>query len=389
MHMFFDIVGSCNLKCPSCPMGNSENENSKKAMQLDLFKQIIKKAAAEGVTSIHLYNWTEPMLHPKIGEFIAEVQAAGINCGLSSNLNIVKNLEKAITANPAFFRISLSGFYQETYKIGHAGGDIEQVKANMILLSELKARLNATTEVEVYYHRYVHNTDEEILMKNFSEQLGFSFSSGYSVMMPLEKTFAVINGEDTLSAADIAILKRLALPPATDVIDAAKHHGNVACTLKDSMIVLDCEGNVILCCTIFNQLEYSVGKYLDMPLSTITHRKNTLPKCTSMCNRCTHHGLHVYAMYPNLGSLAENAVNRILTYKYRQLANLPEEVTSVAKISARDQFDEETYLNSNSDVRTAVRNGVFPSGYDHYIRYGKIENRPGVVTKQQFSYTEI
>ncbi len=27
MNTYIDIVGACNLSCPSCPMGNSENVN--------------------------------------------------------------------------------------------------------------------------------------------------------------------------------------------------------------------------------------------------------------------------------------------------------------------------------------------------------------------------
>ena len=44
MEMLIDIVGTCNLKCPSCPMGNSENNNYKKPMPIDVFSSIIKKA---------------------------------------------------------------------------------------------------------------------------------------------------------------------------------------------------------------------------------------------------------------------------------------------------------------------------------------------------------
>lgn len=122
MNMYIDIVGACNLSCPSCPMGNSENLNFKKAMQLDMFRQIVEKAKREGVRAIFLYNWTEPLVHPKIGEFIEIINAAGMNSGVSTNLNLAKNMEKALLAEPGFFRISLSGFYQETYAKGHVGG---------------------------------------------------------------------------------------------------------------------------------------------------------------------------------------------------------------------------------------------------------------------------
>lgn len=381
--MYLDIVGACNLKCPSCPMGNSENQNSKKAMPIELFRNILKKAVAEGITSIYLFNWTEPLIHPKIGEIVRETESAGIRCGISSNLNISKNLESAISANPSYFRISVSGFNQETYKLGHAGGDIEEVKRNMVKLSELKSKLALTTDIEVYYHRYLDNTDEEIFMRNFSENLGFRFSSEFAIMMPLEKALAVVEGDNSITAADMKVLKRLALPPFPSVIDIAQQYGDVQCSLKDGMIVIDCEGNVILCCAVFNQLEHSVGKYLDLALPVIQQQKNSVPQCTNMCDRCTNHNLHVYAQFPNQGPLFEHAINRSMEYQYRRLARLPtaDELPSAEKICSFRDFDEEAYLANNTDVRIAVNQGYFRSGYQHYTQYGKHENRPGVPIK--------
>jgi len=42
------------------------------------------------------------------------------------------------------------------------------------------------------------------------------------------------------------------------------------------------------------------------------------------------------------------------------------------------RFDEETNLKMNPDVRDAVRNGSFPSGWQHFVTCGYKENRPGV-----------
>lgn len=41
------------------------------------------------------------------------------------------------------------------------------------------------------------------------------------------------------------------------------------------------------------------------------------------------------------------------------------------------EFDEQGYLQQNPDVAQGVRNGMFKSAYDHYVRYGQHENRPG------------
>jgi hypothetical protein len=39
-------------------------------------------------------------------------------------------------------------------------------------------------------------------------------------------------------------------------------------------------------------------------------------------------------------------------------------------------FDEGEYLRCNPDVRRAVRRGEQPSGWVHYQRFGRYENRP-------------
>jgi MoaA/NifB/PqqE/SkfB family radical SAM enzyme len=379
MNMYIDIVGACNLSCPSCPMGNSENLNFKKSMQLDMFRQIVEKAKTEGLRTIFLYNWTEPLVHPKIGEFIEIINAAGMMSGISTNLNLAKNMEKALLAEPGYFRISLSGFHQETYQKGHVGGDIEVVKQNMIALHEIKQRLGLKTRVDVYYHRYLDNIEEEALMREFSERLGFVFTTGYSVMMPLEKALAIVERDPSVSATDHETLTRLALPPYDDLINVLQHYPKQACTLKDDWLVIDCNGNTVLCCTIFNQSEYQVGKYLDMPLEELTRRKSTQKNCVDMCDRCASKGLHIYSTYPNQGVLERHAVNRILDFERlasEGLAVDSQQLGRAGEVSA-DNFDEGQYLRLNDDVRVAVSKGAFSSGYQHYLLCGRLEGRLG------------
>jgi SAM-dependent methyltransferase len=41
-------------------------------------------------------------------------------------------------------------------------------------------------------------------------------------------------------------------------------------------------------------------------------------------------------------------------------------------------FDENTYLERNPDVKRAVGSGEFKSGFDHFMKFGRLENRGGV-----------
>src|SRR5258705_13233087 len=98
MQYLVDIVGTCNLRCPSCPVGNFKNSSFVSAsrpkgfMEFDLFTKILDKAEAEcaergDLVEVFLYNWGEPLIHPKIAEFVAELARRKIRFFISTNLN--------------------------------------------------------------------------------------------------------------------------------------------------------------------------------------------------------------------------------------------------------------------------------------------------------------
>ena len=91
-----DIVGTCNLRCPTCPVGNSPVRKLG-FMDLALFTSIIDKIGRECPCPrphINLYNWGEPLLHPDLPEMIRILRSAGMRSHLSSNLNIKRGRSK-------------------------------------------------------------------------------------------------------------------------------------------------------------------------------------------------------------------------------------------------------------------------------------------------------
>ena len=85
-----DIVGRCNLACPSCPVGNMSGTPLQSGyMKPELLDRIVAKATSEcHVTNFALYNWTEPFIHPYLPEMIRVVKTHGIGCDISTNLNL-------------------------------------------------------------------------------------------------------------------------------------------------------------------------------------------------------------------------------------------------------------------------------------------------------------
>lgn len=265
-------------------------------MEPELLVRIVRKAASEClVTGVNLFNWSEPLLHPGLPELIRIVQAAGIPCHVSSNLNLLPDAGAIMAANPASFKISVSGFTQEVYGSTHRGGDIELVKMNMHKLAEAKKRSNSATRIFVAYHRYRHNLKEEPMMRAFAASLGFDFNPVWALMFPLEKILAYVDEERCgaiLTDEVQQLTDNLALPLQKTLLVAQKH-SSLPCSLRDSQISLDFQGNVILCCGVFDAGMFTLGNYLDMPLDEI----QSIRQGHSLCKRCMRNGVHAFLTY--------------------------------------------------------------------------------------------
>jgi hypothetical protein len=61
MELLMDVVGSCNLRCPSCPVGNIGKINQTGKTDVSVFQDIIAKADDNyAIYRVSLYNWGEP-----------------------------------------------------------------------------------------------------------------------------------------------------------------------------------------------------------------------------------------------------------------------------------------------------------------------------------------
>ena len=292
-----DIVGRCNLRCPSCPVGNSaEVPRPAGYMQPSMLRDIVAKAKAEcNVVAFSLYNWTEPFLHPRLPEMVEVVKSRGIACNLSSNFMLGKQIERVVEANPDIIKVSVSGFFQETYGVTHKGGNIETVKKNMVRLAEAIAKSGSTTRVVVPFHRYLGNHRDEVEMLRFTESLGFELDPAWAYLMPLEKALGYAGDEQygtPLTDEDRQLVDRLALP-LDQALKSCAPHREMPCRLRDRQMALTSEGKVMLCCTTFDQRKFAIAPFLTTPFEELQRLKNS----HALCGVCQDKGLHVLFTY--------------------------------------------------------------------------------------------
>jgi hypothetical protein len=114
-------------------------------------------------------------------------------------------------------------------------------------------------------------------------------------MMPLEKTLTIAdpaNPRATLTRSDHATIGRLALKTAEALAVTSKHKVT-SCSLQEDFIVLDVNGNVILCCTCLASQANTIGSYLTMPIEAIQSARRSHP----LCKPCMSFGFPLLANY--------------------------------------------------------------------------------------------
>lgn len=313
---WIDIVGTCNLRCPSCPVGNYvENTRFKGLMELSFFEKLLKKIVAENeqAKTIGLFNWGEPFLHPKLPEFIKLINSYKLKSFISTNFNKTDTLEEVIKANPSQLRISLSGFKQESYKITHKNGNIEKIKINLFKLRKLLDKYHSKTLIEISFHIYKHNAQDDFLkMKKLSENLGFWFNPTWAGFSPMEKLLSYYEDKALLTQEDQNLIDLLLISPEEHKEIALKYKSE-ECILRSEQLVINADGSVPVCCTVYDK-KYTISpNFLEESLLEIQNKRNK----AEICKKCTSYGINT--IYTLGGEQGNEELNKLGLEKMKAL----------------------------------------------------------------------
>ena len=292
-----DILGSCNLRCISCPHSILDSTVPKGSMKLSDFKKVFDKIYKEAsdITHVSLYSWGEPFMHPYLDEIINYVHEKNVAVALSSNLSIKysERIEKVIKTSPEYLKVSLSGFYPEAYNNTHQGGDIDLVKKNLTFIKELKDKYKSKTLVDINYHLYRDNCGKNLEeFKKFSDQLGFILSTTYSLVMPLERVISHLEGKDEQNTK---VLQNNLLVTIKEGIEASSKINlpKNNCPFRENQININSDLTVPVCCTVWERENKLVSNnYLKTSLKNINENK----KKVKFCQKCMELRLPEYNM---------------------------------------------------------------------------------------------
>ena len=314
---FLEINSKCSLHCPTCTKGSTEGyEHQTGIMAPDLMEKILDKIALENPKAmIMLYGNSEPFLHPRLVECIASVKRRGLNAQMSTNLNFVRRLDELLAARPDMIIVSLSGFTQEVYVKGHAGGDIEKVKANMRLIAEANAKLIQSdgggpgVDIQINYHLYNDNQHEAELMREYCKNLGLGFFTSFARAISMEQAiqynrsldpdatpFEVQEGRPDynamlppISQTYVDAMKRLVIPPT----ESAKMYEDLptpdSCPIGWMFCFIRHDGKTEMCACVADR-RLVLGDYLDTTQEQLIEQRAGHP----VCQQCSKYKLRYY-----------------------------------------------------------------------------------------------
>ena len=130
---------ACNLKCVMCPWrGMAEEAENRGIMTPAVWEAI--RPYLDRVQSIDFTGGGEPLLQPKLVEWIEDAKNAGCETGFLSNglLLTEEKLKKILDAGINWICISMDGATAEMYNKIRVGSDFERVCQNVANIARLR-----------------------------------------------------------------------------------------------------------------------------------------------------------------------------------------------------------------------------------------------------------
>jgi radical SAM protein with 4Fe4S-binding SPASM domain len=145
-----EITNACNSDCIMCP--RQSMTRPVKNMDFELYKKIIDDCGRIGVKIIQPFNFGEPLMHNRLGDFIkyakehtqSRVQIS-TNAALLTNEKAMELLDSGLDR----INIDIDGFTKDTFEKVRKNLNFDKVVENTERFIELKNRLNKSIFITV------------------------------------------------------------------------------------------------------------------------------------------------------------------------------------------------------------------------------------------------
>jgi len=160
----FDPTNMCHLKCPLCPTGLGIINWDPKHANLKMFRRLLDEVG-DYLFFIDFYNWGEPLLNPRIEDYISLANKMKISTTLSSNLSMNltdERIEKIIKSGVNHIIASIDGASKESYSNYRRGGDFDLAINNLRRFVNRRNELGSKTPYITWQYLIFSFNEHEI-----------------------------------------------------------------------------------------------------------------------------------------------------------------------------------------------------------------------------------
>ncbi|MGA2026152.1 MAG: radical SAM protein, partial [Syntrophobacteraceae bacterium] len=174
-HAVVDVSNACNLDCPYCPTGRGQTSGrTERMIDVDLVKTFLDRYG-KYLIEADLFNWGEPLLHPRISDIVNLFHERRIFNMISSNLNIRNKsvLEKVCDAGLDSLIVSISGATQDIYELYHRKGSLSLVIENLKHIIDYRERMHLYNPIiELKYLTFKYNAHQVLDALRIASKIG-------------------------------------------------------------------------------------------------------------------------------------------------------------------------------------------------------------------------
>nr|WP_300998939.1 glycosyltransferase [Methanoculleus sp.] len=285
--VYYEISGICNAKCTYCPTGSGVTKGRPaRFIPPEEFSRGLNRLYELGLLNndifFGLFNWGDPLLHPRLNEILHILKEADQSFALSTNGSFIpKNLNSSLLDNLSYIRLSLPGFSQQSYDKVHRL-DFEKVLQNISILNELAP----PNTLEVLLYAYKFNTGEISRAFEYFSNKNIRFQVGMPHLMDYEEAIEYLT-----ETIDPVKKQRIEDDLFIDHIKPLLlHKGDTkSCPYLQNQLVIDEYNNVLTCCVLSKNSEYyTVGSLFELTEDEIFDVKT---RGQPICSRCMSAGV--------------------------------------------------------------------------------------------------
>lgn len=281
-----EISGICNARCPYCTAG-VRNQNKGSFMDTGLFRDVMKQLVlsdlgSKELSTLALYNWGEPFLHPEFNKIIDCINEFGFKYVFSTNASIIPEIDRNFTKNLASAVISMPGFSQYSYDKIH-GFQFNEIKNNILQIVKSLRKYGYTGEIKISYHVYQFNLEEMVVCHEFCQDIGANFFPNYATLLDWWTLMDYFN--NTIAVEKLKAMSQDLFMKFIDE-DTYRDIKIDRCPMIHDYLIINEYGNVVTCCNLpNNHPDYSCGNILQDDIEEILRNKATKQICRECMER--------------------------------------------------------------------------------------------------------